>query len=61
MGTIVGDLVVFDDDQASDEGIYSYEIGCEMHNRTLSFLVGGMCRLENENGLYEGQDAGGVE
>jgi hypothetical protein len=60
MRAIVGELVVLDDNQASDQAIDSEIVERKMRDGALAFLLGGMRGLENEDGLCEEEDAGAV-
>lgn len=57
----VGDLIVFNDDEGGNEGQNGGQIQDAVDVGTLLFLLGGMCGLEEEDGLGGQEDAGGIE
>ncbi len=57
----VGDLVVFDDDEGGNEGQNGGQVQDAVDVGTLLFLFGGVCGLEEEDGLSGQEDAGGIE
>lgn len=61
MRAVVIDLVVLDDDKTSDGGKDGDIVECSVCECTLLLLLCGMCRLDDENALYEEEDGGGVE
>lgn len=54
-------LVVFDDDEAGDEGEDAGQVQGEVDVGSLDLLVGGVGGLKDEDGLREEEDAGGVD
>lgn len=60
MDAAVRDLVVFDDNEAGYESVQSEVIEDEMRDCAFAFLVRGVCRLEQEDGLCEDEEATGV-
>jgi hypothetical protein len=61
MSTVVSNLVVLNDNQASNQGIDCNVIDGEMCDRSLTFLLRGVCGLENEDTLSKGEKTRGVE
>lgn len=57
----VGDLVVFDDDEAGEEGEDGGEVEDGVDVGALLLLLGGVGRLQEEDGLRGEEDAGGIE
>lgn len=58
---VVGDFVVFDDDEAGDEGEDAGAVEDGVDAGALLLLLGGVGRLEDEDCLGGEEDAGGVE
>ena len=57
----IGDFVVLDDDEAGEEGEDGGDVQDGVDVCALMFLLGGMRRLEDEDGLGSKEDAGGVK
>lgn len=61
MRAIMRELVIFDDDEASDQSVETEVIEQEMCGCTFTLLLGGMCWLQNNDRLGDGEQTGGVE
>lgn len=61
MGGTVGEFIIFDDDEAGEKGKKASDVQGRVDVCAELFLLGGMCRLENEDGLGYEEKAGRVE
>ena len=58
---VVGDLVVFDDDEAGDEQVEGEEVEGEVREGAAALLGRGVGWLEDEDALGEGEEGAAVE
>lgn len=57
----VRDLVVLDYDEPSEEGAEARGVEARVQERAVPLLEGSVCGLEDEDGLRDEEEAGGVE
>ena len=61
MCSVVVEFIVFDHDEAGDGGEEGDVVECRVGVGALFLLLGGVCGLEDEDGLDEEEEGGGVE